>query len=149
MPFCPDPTAPKLNGEGTPPPADVEGVTGVKTNWVGLGFVVSVVAVVVVAVPEVLGKLKENVGLSVAGVGVGVDAVTVVVAGNALTGVVVAPNTLPFLKGLGPGLETSCLGAAKEKTPGEVPVVTGVVEGKATFWSDPAAGLFPGKANTD
>ena len=98
--------------------------------------------VVVFVVPGVLDKLKENVGLSVAVAGVD-D-----VVGNALTGVVVVPNT--FLSGLGPGLEVSCLGAASEKIPGGMPVVAGVVEvteGKATFGSAPPAGLFVPELN--
>jgi hypothetical protein len=102
--------------------------------------------VVVVVVPGVFEKLYGNVCLSVAGV----DNVVVVVVGNALTGIVVAPNTVSFLNGLGPGLEVSCLGAVSEKTPGEVPVVAEVVElmdGKTTFGSVPPAGLFALKLN--
>ena len=148
IPFCPCPIPPKLNGEVAPPPVEVEGVTGVNMNWEGgLELVVSFV---VVAVLGVFAKLKENVGLSLAGAGVDGVEVVVVVVGNALTGVVVGPNTLPFLSGLGSGFEASCLGAASEKTPGELPVVTGVaglVEGKATFGSDPPAGLFVAKLN--
>lgn len=90
-----------MNGEAGPPPVDVEGVTGVNINGDDLAPVVWFVAVVVFVVPEATGRLKENAGLSMAEGGF--DAV-VVAAGNALTGVVVAPNTLPFLSGLGPGL---------------------------------------------
>lgn len=93
-------------------------------------------------VPGVLEVAKENVGLFVAGAGV--DGVAVVVP-NALTGVDVVPNALPFVSGLGPGLETSCLGAGNENKSGEVPAVAGVVEfedGKVIFWSDPPPGLL-------
>lgn len=142
IPFCPCPIAPKLNGEVTPPPVDVEGVTGVNVNGDGLGPVPSFVVVVVV--PGVFEKLKENAGLSVAGAGVD----GVVVVGNVLAGVDIGSNALPFLNGLGPGLEVSCFGARDEKILGEVPVVAGVVnvvDGKATFGSDPPAGLFTPK----
>lgn len=136
--------APKLNGDVTPPPVDVEGVTGVNTNAGGLGPVVPfVVGVVVVEVVELPGTLKETAGLFVAGPGV--DAVVVLVRLNALTGVDVVPNALPFVNGLGAGIEPSCLGAGNENPPCEVPGFTGVVEfvdGKATFGSDPPAGLF-------
>ena len=91
--------------------------------------------------------MKGNVGLFVAGAGVdGVVAVVVVVVPNALTGVDVIPNALPFVNGLGPGLDASCLGAAVENMPCEAPVFAGMVEfadGKATFGSDPPTGLFP------
>ena len=142
VPLCPCPVTPKLNGDPAPPPVDVEGVTGVNTNVGGLGFVVPFVVVEVVVVPGVLEKPKEGIGLFVAGVGVGC---VVVVVPNALTGVDVVPNTLPFVNGLGPGLGASCLGGANENIPGEVLVVTGVVEfedGKVTFESDPPAGLL-------
>jgi len=60
-----------LNGEVTPPPVDVEGVTGVNTNAEGLEpvvpFVAGVVVVEVVEVPGVLETLKENDGLFVTG----------------------------------------------------------------------------------
>jgi hypothetical protein len=131
-----------LNGEVAPPPVDVEGVIGVNTNGDGLGPVVSFVVVVVG--PGVFEKLKGNADLSVAGVGV--DDVVLVVVGNALTGVVVVPKTVPFLNGLGPGLEASCFGAASEKIPVEEPEVVGVagvIDGKATFGS----GLFAPKLN--
>lgn len=144
MPVCPCPIVAKLNGEGPPPPVDVEGVTGVNTNGDGLEPVVSFVVVVLVL--GVFEKLKGNVGLSVAVAGV--DGAVVVVVGNALTGVVVVPNTVPFLSGLGPGLEVSCLGAAGEKIPVEVlgvAVVVEVMDGKATFGSVPPAGLFAPK----
>jgi len=80
--------------------------------------------------------LKGNVGLFVAGV----DGVVVEVVPNALTGVDVIPNALPFVNGLGPGLEASWLGAADEKMPCEVPVFA---DGKAAFRSDPPTGLLP------
>lgn len=102
-------------------------------------------------VPGVLGLPKKSAGLSVAGAGVdNVVVVVVAVVGNTLTGAVVVPNTVPFLNGLGPGLEASCLGAASEKILGEVLVVAGVVEvvdGKATLESVPPAGLFTPKLN--
>jgi len=145
IPVCPCPIVVKSNGEATSPPVDIEGVTGVNTNWGGLGPVVSFAVVV----PGVFGGLKENIGLSVAGAGA--DDVVVVAVENALTGIVGIPNTVPFLSGLGPGLGVSCLGVASEKTPGEVPVVTGVVEfvdGKATFESVPPTGLFAAKLNS-
>lgn len=148
VPFCPCPIPEKLNGEAGPPPVDVDGVTGVNTNGDDLEPVVWFVAVAVFVVPGVFEKLKENVGLSMAGAESDVVVVAVVATGNALTGVVVAPNTLPFLNGLGPGLEVSCFGGASEK--GEVPVVAGVVEevleGKATFGS---VGLFAAKLNAE
>ena len=136
-PFCPCPVAPKLNGELAPPPVDVEGVTGVNTNVGGLGPVGPFVFVVVeaVVVPGVL-ETKGDVGLFVAGAGVGV----MVLEPNALTGVDVVPNTLPFVSGLGPGLEASCFGAS-ENTPGDVPLV-GFKDGKVTFESDPPPGLL-------
>jgi len=142
VPFCPCPVAPKLNGDVAPPPVDVEGVTGVKTNGEGLKPVAPFVVEVVVA--GGLGALKENVGLFVAGVGM--DGVVP----NALTGVDVVPNALPFADRPGPGLKPSCLGALSENIPCEVPVVVGLVEfvdGKVTFWSDPPAGLFAEKLN--
>ena len=139
--------APKLNGDVVPPPVDVEGVTGVNTN---LGPVVPFVVVVVVVV-AVLGALetpKGNDGLFVAGAGM--DGVIVVVVLNALTGVDVVPNVLPFVSGLEPGLGASCLGTANGSAPCEVPVSAGVVEfmeGKVAFGSDPPAGLFAAKLN--
>ena len=136
---CPCPGAAKLNGEVTPPPVDVEGVTGVNTNGAGLEPVASFVVVVVV--PE---KSKGTAGLSVTGVGLD----GVVVIENALTGVDVVPNALPFLRGLGPGLEVSCLGVEDGKIPGEVPVIA-EVDGKESFRSDPPAGLFAPKLNRD
>lgn len=144
-PFCPCVIPEKLNGEGPPPPVDVEGVTGVNTNEDAFEPVVSFVVMVL----GVFGKLKENAGLSVAGVGVSSVVEAEVVIGNALVGtvVVVAPNTLPFLNGLGPGLEVSGLVVGNEKTPDEVPLVVEVVEGKVTFGSDPPGGLFVGKLN--
>ena len=141
VPFCPCPVAPKLNGDAAPPPVDVEGVTGVNVNTGGFEPVVPFVVAVVV--PGVLGALKGNVGLFVAGAGVGG---VVVVVPNALTGVDVIPNALPFVNGLGPSLEASCLGAAVKNMPCEAPVFAGMVEfadGKATFGSDPPTGLFP------
>lgn len=143
VPFCPCAIPEKLNGEAAPPPVDVEGVTGVNINGDAFEPVVSFVVVVL----GVFGKLKENVGLSVAGTGVGRVVEVEVVMGNALVGVVVAPNTLPFLNGLGPGLEVSSLEGVNEKTPGEVPVVAGVVDGKATLGSDAPGGLFVVKLN--
>ena len=107
------------------------------------------VASFVVAVLGVFEKLKENAGLSVAGAGLGSVVEVEVVMGNALVGVVVAPNTLPFLKGLGPGLEVSSLEGVNEKTPGGVPVVAEVVDGKVTLGSDPPEGLFVAKLNED
>lgn len=129
-----------MNGEGPPPPVDVEGVTGVNTNGDAFEPVVSFVVIVL----GVFEKLKENVGLSVAGTGVGSVVEVEVVTGNALVGVVVvAPNTLPFLNGLGPGLEVSSFEGVNEKAPGEVPVV----DGKVTLGSDPPGGLFVVKLN--
>jgi hypothetical protein len=101
------------------------------------------VVVVVVVMKGLLGTPKED-GWFVAGAGVGG------VVPNALTGVDVVPNALPFVCGLGPGLEGSCLGAAKESVPCELPVVAGVVElvdGKVTFVSNPPPGLFAVKLN--
>ena len=121
-------------------------MTGVNTNWDDLEPVVSFVVVV----PGAFGGLKENVGLSVAGAGV--DGVVAVVVENTLTGAGVVPNTVPFLSGLGPGLEVSCLTVASEKALGEVPVPTAVfkvVGGKATFRSVPPTGLFPPKLKSD
>jgi len=140
--FCPCPVTPKWNGDPVPPPVDVEGVTGVNTN---VGCLEPVVPFVVV-VPGVLGAPKGNTGLFVAGAG----GVMVVLVSNALTGVDVVPNALPFVSGLGPGLGASCLGAANGSMPCEVPVFAGVVEfveGKAAFGSDPPAGLFAAKLN--
>ena len=88
VPFCPCPVAPKLNGDAGPPPVDVEGVTGVNTNGDGLEPVVPLVEVVVAGVLE---TLKENAGLFVAGAGVDC------VVPNALIGVDVVPNALPFV----------------------------------------------------
>jgi len=137
VPFCPCPVTPKLNGDAVPPPVDVEGVGGVNTNTGCLEPVVSFVAVVE-------GVLEGN---SVFVAGAGVDGVV----SNALTGADVVPNTLPFVSGLRPGLEESCLGAANGNTPCEPPpVVVGVVElvdGKASFGSGPPAGLFAEKPN--
>lgn len=147
-PPCPCDTAPKLNGEAVPP-VDVEGVTGVNTN-VGLDPVESFEVDVAVVVLGVFGKPKENVGFSMAGAGLDVVVVACAGIGNALTGDVVAPNTL-FLSGLGPGFPASCLGAASEKA-GEVPVVVGVeevVDGKTALWSDAPAGLFAARLNMD
>lgn len=142
-----------MNGDVTPPPADVEGVTGVNTNAGGLEpvvpFVVGVVVVEVVEVPGVLETLKENAGLFVTRPGV--DAVVLLVGPNALTGVDVVPNALPFVNGLGVGIEPSCLGTGNENAPCEVPVFAGVVEfvdGNAAFGSDPPAGLFRLKLKT-
>jgi len=140
VPFCPCPGATKLKGDPAPPPVDVEGVTGVNTNEGGLDAVVSFVVL------GVLGMPKENADLLVGGAGV--DGVVVLL--NALTGVGVVPNALPFITGLGPGLEVSCLGAANENMPGEVPVVVEMVgfeDGKLTFKSDPPVGLFVPKLN--
>lgn len=133
VPFCPGPDAPKLNGDPVPPPVDVEGVTGVNTNAEGLEPVVPFVVV------------EGNVGLFIAGAGV--DCVVVVVVPNALTGVDVVPNTLPFASGLGPGLEASCLGAANGCVPVEVPGVVEVEGGKVVHESDPPTGLFAAKLN--
>jgi len=105
VPFCPCPVAPKLNGDPVPPPVDVEGVTGVNTNEDGLGATGSFVVLEVAVLLGVLGMPKENGGLSVGGAGV--DGVVVVVLLNALTGIGVVPNALPFISGLGPGLEVS------------------------------------------
>lgn len=140
-PFCPCPVAPKLNGDAVPPPVDVEGVTGVNVNTGGFEPVVPFV----VFVPGVLETLKGNAGLFVAGAGM--DGVVP----NALTGVDVVPNALPFVIGLGPGLGACCSGAEDEKTPCEVPVFPGMVEfadGKAAFRSDPPPGLFAPKLNS-
>ena len=109
------------------------------TNCVGLEPVASFVAVVVV--PE---KLKEAAGFSVTGVGLD----GVVVIENALTGVGIVPNALPFLSGLGPGLEVSCLGVEDGKIPGEVPVPE-EVDGNESFRSEPPDGLFAPKLNRD
>jgi hypothetical protein len=132
-PFCPDPDAPKLNGDLAPPPVDGKWVTGVNTNAEGLEPVVPFVVV------------EGNVGLFI--VGAGVDCAVVVFVPNALTGVDVVPNTLPFASGLGPGLEASCLGAANGCAPVEVPGVVEVEDGKAVHESDPPAGLFAAKLN--
>lgn len=132
-----------MNGDATPPPVDVDGVTGVNTNAGGLEpvvpFVVGVVVVEAVEVPGVLEMLKENAGLFVTGPGG--DVVVLLVGPNALTGVDVVPNALPFANGLGTGIEPSCLGAGNENAPCEVPVFA-FVGGKATFGSSPPAGLF-------
>jgi len=146
-PFCPCPPAPKSNGDPVPFPIDVEGVTGVNTNVGGLGPVVPSVPVEeVVAAEEVLEAPKENVGLFIAGAGVG----GVAVVPNALTGVGVVPNRFPLVVWFTPGLKVSCLGAGNEKVLGEVPVVAEVVkfgDGKVTFESDPPAGLLILKPN--
>lgn len=136
IPFCPCPVAPKLNGDADPPPVD-EGVGGVNVNTGGLEPVISFV----VAVVE--GVLEEN-SLFIAGAGM--DGVVP----NALTGVDVVPNALPFVSGLGLGLEGSCLGAANESVPCEPSVVAGMtefVDGKAAFGSGPPASLFAAKLN--
>ena len=49
----------------------------------------------------------------------GVDCVVVVGVLNALTDIDVVPNALPFVGGLGPGLESSCFGAANGCVPVE------------------------------
>ena len=85
---------------------------------------------------EAFDKLKEIVFLSVTGAAV--DGVVAVVVEKALTGASVVPNTVPFLSGLGPSLEASCLAVASEKAPGELPVTTAVfrvVGGKVTLTS--------------
>jgi len=108
---------------------------------------VTVSFVVPEVVVGVLGTLKLNAGLFA---GAGVDVVVVVVPLNALTGADIVPNAVPFVRGVGPGLEASCFGAANENVLGEVPVVAGVVEfkdGKLTFKSDPPAGLFAPRPN--
>jgi len=107
-------------------------------NADALESVVPFVVLEAVVMPGVLETPKEDVGLFVAGAGVGC------VVGNALTGAEVTPNALPFASGLGPGLEASCLGA----TDGKVPMVAGLLgpkDGKVTFESDPPAGLLAAK----
>ena len=66
-----------------------------------------------------MGMLKESTGLFV--VGVGVDSV----APNAPAGANVVSNALPFVGGLGLGLEGSCPGASGGDIPSEVPVIVG------------------------
>ena len=139
VPFCPCPGAPKLNGDPVPNPVDGEGVTGVKVNADDFESTAAFVVLEAVVVPGVLETPKEDAGLFVAG---GCD------VGNALTGAEVTPNALPFASGLGPGLEVSCLGATNGNTPGEVPVVAGMLgpeDGNVTFESDPPAGLLAAK----
>lgn len=139
---CPGPGAPKLNGDPVPNPVDGEGVTGVNVNADSLESLAPFVMLETVVVSGVLETPKEDMGLFVAGIGAGC------VVGNALTGADVIPNALPFANGLGPGLEASCLGAPNGNTPGEIPVVAGVLgpeDGKVTFGSDPPAGLLAAK----
>ena len=105
VPFCPCLVTPKLNGDPVPPPIDVEGVTGVNTNEDGLDVAGLFVVLGVAMLLGVLGMPKENGGLFVGGAGE--DGIVVVVLLNALTGIGVVPNALPFISGPGPGLEVS------------------------------------------
>jgi hypothetical protein len=123
----------KINGDPVPSPVDVKGVSGVNTNTEGLEL----------AVPFMV--VEGNVALFV--LGAGVDRIVVVVVLNALTGVNVVPNALPFMIRFGPGLEASSLGVANGCGPVEVPGVVEAGDGKAVHRSDPPAGLFAVKLN--
>jgi hypothetical protein len=96
----------------------------------------------VVVVPGVLETPKEVAGLSVAEAGVSGVVVAIL---NALTGVDVVPNALPFIGGLGPGLEVSCLGTTNWDMAGKAPLV-GFEDGKVTFGSDAPVGLLAVKS---
>ena len=133
VPLYPGPATTKVKWRSSSVSCKCRGVAEVNTNVGGLEPVV------------LFTVAKENAGLFITGAGV--DGVVALVVPNALKGVDVVLNTLPFVSGLGPGLEVSCLGATNRCVPVEVPRVVEVEDGKIVHESNPPASLFVAKSS--